>query len=87
MKRLPLGTKFYIAPPAPLVPPEKWVNPDIHYAEENGFAEGWNACRTAMLRGNHRDLSQPIGQQVAEYEKIMLQGRQPVSDRDELPVL
>ncbi|EHS8060103.1 DUF551 domain-containing protein [Salmonella enterica subsp. enterica] len=26
-----------------------------------------------MLRGNHRDLSQPIGQQVAEYEKIMLQ--------------
>ncbi|EBF8098775.1 DUF3850 domain-containing protein [Salmonella enterica subsp. enterica] len=46
--------------------------------------ELWNACRTAMLRGNHRDLSQPIGQQVAEYEKIMLQGSQPVSDCDEL---
>ncbi|EAT4504392.1 hypothetical protein K7H77_002246 [Salmonella enterica] len=51
MKRLPLGTKFYIAPPAPVVPPEKWVNPDINYAEENGFAEGWNACRAAMLNG------------------------------------
>lgn len=49
MKRLPLGTKFYIAPPVPVVPPEKWVNPDINYAEENGFAEGWNACRAAML--------------------------------------
>lgn len=35
--------------PAPVVPPEKWVNPDINYAEENGFAEGWNACRAAML--------------------------------------
>lgn len=47
-------------------------------------ADMWNACRAAMLRGNHRDLSQPIGQQVAEYEKIMLQGSQPVSNRDEL---
>ncbi|HIB1674032.1 TPA: Eaa protein [Salmonella enterica subsp. enterica serovar Muenchen] len=37
--------------PAPVVPPEKWVNPDINYAEENGFAEGWNACRAAMLNG------------------------------------
>ncbi|EPY1674523.1 hypothetical protein ACW9T4_003751, partial [Salmonella enterica subsp. enterica] len=45
----------------------------------------WNACRAVMLQGNHRDLSQPIGQQVAEYEKIMLQGSQPVSNRDELP--
>ncbi|EQC0633607.1 hypothetical protein ACYVUW_004225 [Salmonella enterica] len=39
------------APPVPVVPPEKWVNPDINYAEENGFAEGWNACRAAMLNG------------------------------------
>ena len=31
------------------VPDEKWVNPDIGYADENGFAEGWNACRAAML--------------------------------------
>ncbi|HAK6164113.1 hypothetical protein DRF64_07210 [Salmonella enterica] len=57
MKRLPLGTKFYIAPPVPVVPPEKWVNPDINYAEENGFAEGWNACRAAMLQaGNFREI-------------------------------
>ncbi|QEY55129.1 hypothetical protein FTX45_09900 [Leclercia adecarboxylata] len=29
------------------------------------------ACRTAMLQGNHRDLSHPVDPQVAEYEKIM----------------
>ncbi|WP_313129462.1 hypothetical protein [Pseudescherichia vulneris] len=46
------GTPLYAAPPAPVVPPEKWVNPDIHYADENGFAEGWNACRAAMLKGD-----------------------------------
>lgn len=34
----------------PVVPDEKWVNPDIHYADENQFAEGWNACRAAMLQ-------------------------------------
>lgn len=48
--------------PAPVaqpvqVPPEKWVNPDIHYADENGFAEGWNACRAAMLKAE--PVSQP----------------------------
>ncbi|MFC2935975.1 hypothetical protein ACFH1L_01720 [Klebsiella michiganensis] len=43
---------IYAAPPAPVaVPDEKWVNPDIGYADENGFAEGWNACRAAMLNG------------------------------------
>ena len=42
--------RLYTAPPAPVaVPDEKWVNPDIGYADENGFAEGWNACRAAML--------------------------------------
>lgn len=30
-------------------------------------------CRAAMLQANQRDLSQPVGPQVAEYEKIMLQ--------------
>ena len=39
------------------VPPEKWVNPDIHYADENGFAEGWNACLAAMLKAE--PVSQP----------------------------
>ncbi|WP_225182149.1 hypothetical protein [Pectobacterium aroidearum] len=33
----------------PVVPDEKWINPDIHYADENRFAEGWNACRAAMI--------------------------------------
>lgn len=43
--------RLYTAPPAPVaVPDEKWVNPDIGYADENGFAEGWNACRAAMLK-------------------------------------
>ncbi|HGA5828349.1 TPA: hypothetical protein ACIS20_001889 [Salmonella enterica subsp. enterica serovar Virchow] len=31
------------------------------------------ACRAAMLQANQRDLSQPVGPQVAEYEQIMLQ--------------
>ncbi|HGG6559267.1 TPA: DUF551 domain-containing protein [Salmonella enterica subsp. enterica serovar Kottbus] len=36
--------------------------------------------RAAMLQDNQRDLSQPVGPQVAEYEKIMLQaGNSPVS--------
>lgn len=30
---------------APVVPAEKWVNPDIHYEDENQFAKGWNDCR------------------------------------------
>lgn len=55
MKRLPLGTKFYIAPPAPVVPEEitdesteqrlmgrRWAH---------SFCAGWNACRAAMLNG------------------------------------
>ncbi|MDR7933842.1 hypothetical protein RIU81_00830 [Salmonella enterica subsp. enterica serovar Gatineau] len=79
--------------PAPVVP-EECPDELLAFCEQvidsritaNAKAdELWNACRTAMLRGNHRDLSQPIGQQVAEYEKIMLQGSQPVSNRDELP--
>ena len=41
-----VGTPLYAAPPAPVaVPDEKWVNPDIGYADENGFAEGWNESR------------------------------------------
>lgn len=32
-----------------------------------------DACRAAMLQGNHRDLSYPIDPQVAAYEKIMEQ--------------
>ena len=39
-----------------------------------------DACRAAMLQGNHRDLSQPVDPQIAEYEKVMLQaGNSPVT--------
>lgn len=93
-KKWTIRPYFYAAPqPVPVVP-EECPDELLAFCEQvidsritaNAKAdELWNACRTAMLRGNHRDLSQPTGQQVAEYEKIMLQGSQPVSDRDELP--
>lgn len=57
MKRLPLGTKFYIAPPAPVVP-EEMPMPNVlsMYAVDAVAAiaevRGWNACRAAMLQGN-----------------------------------
>lgn len=41
--------------------------------QRNAAADAWNACRGAMLQGNHRDLSYPVDPQVAEYEKIMQQ--------------
>ncbi|MEX8549624.1 hypothetical protein AB8E98_00995 [Salmonella enterica] len=94
-KKWTIRPYFYTAPPAPVVP-EECPDELLAFCEQvidsritaNAKAdELWSACRAAMLRGNHRDLSQPTGQQVAEYEKIMLQGSQPVSDRDELPVL
>ncbi len=59
--------------PVPLVIPEKWVNPDINYAEENGFAEGWNACRAAMLKG----VEQPQNAQQNIPENIQA-GNSPV---------
>ncbi|HFW0061270.1 TPA: DUF550 domain-containing protein [Salmonella enterica subsp. diarizonae serovar 61:l,v:z35] len=69
--------------PAPVVPPA--IEPD--YEVIKGIlpttnpdeyacciaADMWNACRAAMLQANQRDLSQPVGPQVAEYEQIMLQ--------------
>lgn len=93
-KKWTIRPYFYTAQPAPVVPDEcpakireLMASHSDALFNDGDAQEIWNACRTAMLRGNHRDLSQPIGQQVAEYEKIMLQGSQPVSDRDELPVL
>ncbi|HIC9159596.1 TPA: DUF551 domain-containing protein [Salmonella enterica subsp. enterica serovar Thompson] len=56
--------------PVPVVLDEKWVNPDINYAEENGFAEGWNACRAAMLHG-----AEPVSQ---TYKLNELSGSSPV---------
>lgn len=59
MKLLPLGTKFYTAPPAPVVPAALPENDDedghdIDYLEPSevyalGRTAGWNACRAAML--------------------------------------
>ena len=55
MKLLPLGTKFYTAPPVPVVPEEKPMpNPIKMYAVDAVAAiaevRGWNACRAAMLQ-------------------------------------
>ena len=57
MKRLPLGTKFYTAPPAPVsVPAAMEMDDDFDSAFEHGKAVGWNACRAAMLQsGNFRE--------------------------------
>ncbi|EAS1726768.1 hypothetical protein LM12_15245 [Salmonella enterica] len=57
MKRLPLGTKFYIAPPAPVVPEEmpkglagQIVSLLAHNIGDKFLAQKiWNACRAAML--------------------------------------
>lgn len=59
---------------APVVPgelPREHINgwPLAH----SDYAEGWNACRAAMLQSKYRDLSQPVDPQVAAYEQIMLQ--------------
>ncbi|EBM3076523.1 hypothetical protein DXR24_18340 [Salmonella enterica] len=59
MKRLPLGTKFYIAPPAPVVPEEmpkglagQIVSLLAHNIGDKFLAQKiWNACRAAMLQG------------------------------------
>lgn len=78
MKRLPLGTKFYIAPPAPVVPVVPVVPEEIpkglagqivsllaHNIGDKFLAQKiWNACRAALL-----------------------QGSQPVSNCDELQVI
>lgn len=71
---------LYAAPSAPVVPPERPADSSNGDDVEAWFDEGWNACRAAMLQGNHRDLSQPVDPQVAEYESIMLQaGNSPVT--------
>lgn len=63
MKRLPLGTKFYTAPPAPVsVPAAMEMDDDFDSAFEHGKAVGWNACRAAMLQsfGNSEQLNSPV---------------------------
>ena len=51
MKMMPLGTKFYTAPPAPVsVPDAMEMDDDFDSAFEHGKAVGWNAYRAAMLQ-------------------------------------
>lgn len=62
MKLLPLVTKFYTAPPVPVVPEEKPMpNPPSMYTVDAVAAiaevRGWNACRAAMLHG-----AEPVSQ-------------------------
>lgn len=59
MKRLPLGTKFYTAPPAPVSVPDEvtaedcpaFVKYDVTDVDE-AWAHGFNQCRAAMLNGD-----------------------------------
>lgn len=52
MKMMPLGTKFYTAPPAPIsVPAAMEMDDDFDSSFEHGKAVGWNAYRAAMLQG------------------------------------
>lgn len=63
MKRLPLGTKLYTAPPAPVsVPAAMEMDDDFDSAFEHGKAVGWNAYRAAMLQsfGNSEQLNSPV---------------------------
>ena len=58
MKRLPLGTKFYTAPPAPVsVPAAMEMDDDFDSAFEHGKAVGWNACRAAMLHAGNSPVT------------------------------
>ncbi|MEP9179720.1 hypothetical protein ABKT77_13205 [Enterobacter cloacae] len=66
MKRLPLGTKFYTAPPAPVSVPDEATPENIEILastfaprgvtyqwdrdECNAAADSWNSCRAAMLQ-------------------------------------
>lgn len=72
---------LYTTPPAPIVPDAISTRQAISKMEECepcdsinvAYKYGWNACRATMLQANQRDLSQPVGPQVAKYEQIMLQ--------------
>lgn len=73
-------TPLYTHPaPVPAVPEERTFlfycekYPEMPMGDAIIRAVEWNACRAAMLGGNHRDLSYPVDPQVAEYEKIMQQ--------------
>ncbi|MEI9519718.1 DUF551 domain-containing protein [Enterobacter hormaechei] len=81
MKRLPLGTKFYTATPAPVSVPDAIHSQGEKSASDDYYALGWNACRAAMLKhsepfivtSDHRMMEMP---QVEAINAVtaMLQG-------------
>ncbi|HIF2325136.1 TPA: hypothetical protein ACXZPG_000652 [Salmonella enterica] len=92
---------LYTAPPVPVSVPDGLKQAVEFYEQvkqenipvETGAwkdAVNWvleEACRATMLQANQRDLSQPVGPQVAEYEQIMLQAgwvMVPVEPTDEM---
>ncbi|HFW4305390.1 TPA: DUF551 domain-containing protein [Salmonella enterica subsp. enterica serovar Yarrabah] len=87
-KRAEISPKpLFAAPPVPVavysVFEDFWSTCKHPYTQDDelkDFSWGiWNACRSAMLQANQRDLSQPVDPQVADYEKTMLQaGNSPV---------
>ncbi|HEM8613677.1 TPA: DUF551 domain-containing protein [Citrobacter amalonaticus] len=89
---------LYAAPPSPVVPDAISTRQAIAKMENHepcdsanvAYKFGWNACRAAMLDNcatvesrNHAGCSPKNGLKCA----AMLQGSQPVSNRDELPVI
>ncbi|HAS0916581.1 TPA: DUF551 domain-containing protein [Enterobacter asburiae] len=90
MKRLPLGTKFYTAPPAPVsVPAAMEMDDDFDSAFEHGKAVGWNAYRAAMLQsfGNSEQLNSPVIPDgwVACVERMPSAGEQVLAYRPDAP--
>lgn len=99
MKRLPLGTKFYTAPPAPVSVPDEvcWEDVPEEITEDDmalasAWAHGFNQCRAAMLKhsepfivtSDHRMMEMP---QVEAINAVtaMLQGVEPVTTAYKLP--
>ncbi|MDH0438107.1 hypothetical protein [Enterobacter cloacae] len=71
MKRLPLGTKFYTAPPAPVsVPAAMEMDDDFDSAFEHGKAVGWNAYRAAMLQGADGTLTNEGTIPVTQFKPV-----------------
>ncbi|MEL7747775.1 hypothetical protein AAG617_24260 [Enterobacter cloacae] len=71
MKRLPLGTKFYTAPPAPVsVPDAMEMDDDFDSAFEHGKAVGWNACRAAILQGADGTLTNEGTIPVTQFKPV-----------------